>query len=228
MPGDTARTSQGLSGGRVKALGVAVARLEAFRGQVVEELDARSSEIDTLTARMAILAKVSELFRALMDKLVLGYVKSIEEIVTEGLQAIFQDQELAFEAEATQRYNKIAIDFFITQEGGENRLPIRGHPLTSFGGGPTSIASFILRVLAMLRLKLHPFLALDETLSAVSDEYVDQTGQFLKQFAESTGISILLVTHKQAFTDHATVAYTGSESVLEDGSRKLDLNLVRG
>jgi ABC-type dipeptide/oligopeptide/nickel transport system ATPase component len=156
-----------------------------------------------------------------MDRLVLDHVKSIEKVVSEGLRTIFADQDLSFEAEVSQRYNKIAIDFVIRQDN--DRVPVRGHPLVSFGGGPASIASLILRVIAMLRLKRWPFLALDETLAAVSDDYIDQTGLFLRKLSETTGIAILLVTHKQAFLDHAVVAYRGVEIVEDGGTRHLKL-----
>jgi len=174
--------------------------------------------------KLDVLAKVGELFRALMDRLVLDHVRSIESIVSEGLRSIFHDQDLTFGAEVGQRYNRIAIDFFIEQ--GTDKLPIKGHPLESFGGGPASISSLVLRILALLRLKRWPVLLLDETLGAVSDEYIDQTGRFLKKLAETTGISILLVTHKQAFIDHATVAYQGSE-VGEFSERHLHLHRLR-
>lgn len=208
MHGDAVHAGSDLN--RVRALSQSATRLQALRDQTVRELDARGKEIDSLTAKIEVLSKVNELFRALMDRLVLDHVKSIESIVTEGLHAIFYDQELGFETEVSQRYSRISIDFFIKQA--RDRIEVRGHPLHSFGGGPASIASLILRILALMRLKRWPLLLLDETLAAVSDEYIDQTGQFLKRLAETTSIPILLVTHKQAFTEHANVAYLGSES----------------
>jgi DNA repair ATPase RecN len=183
-------------------------------------------EVERLSVRLDVLAKVGELFRALMDRLVLNHVRSIETIVTEGLRTVFFDLNLTFEAEITQARGRLSIDFYFRQES--KRLPIRGRPLESFGGGPGSFASLILRILAMLRLKRWPVLFLDETLSAVSDEYVDATGQFLNRLAATTGISILLVTHKPAFTDHAANAYAASEHVEEDGAVCLRLNRIRG
>ena len=213
---------------RVKALGQAAARLGAIRDQAVSDLESVTQEVETLTARLEVLAQVAELFRALMDKLVLSYVQSIESVVTEGLRTIFQDQELSFEAEVTTKRNKINIDFFISQPGGvDGNIPIRGKPLENFGGGPTSVASFVLRVLALLRLNRYPLVLMDESFDAVSEDYISQTGQFLKLFAERTGINVLLVTHKTAFTEHATRAYQGGEKVI-DGCRQLNLQRLRG
>jgi ABC-type bacteriocin/lantibiotic exporter with double-glycine peptidase domain len=71
-------------------------------------------------------------------------------------------------------------------------------------------------------------LFLDETLSAVSDEYIDLTGRFLKRLAASAIIDVLLVTHKQGYLDNADLAYRGHEQIIEDGSRHLVLKQLRG
>jgi chromosome segregation ATPase len=218
MQSDTLRAEQGL---RIQALRKSASGLQALRDQIKSELVQRCLEVEALSQRLDTLTKVGELFRALLDRLVLDHVRSIEQVISDGLRAIFVDQDLSFEAEVSQRYNKIAIDFFLRQHN--DRLPIRGHPMESFGGGPTSVASLILRILALLRLKRWPFLALDETLLAVSDEYVDSTGLFLRKLSESTQIDILLITHKPAFTDHAVSAYRGTSEMNSDGTRQLRL-----
>lgn len=211
---------------RVKTLRDTTTRLQVTRDRVTEELAARQREVEVLSLRIDKITKVGELLRALMDKLVLDQVRTIEGVVTEGLHAIFPDLALAFEAEVGTKYNKIAIDFFLKQ--GTDDTAIRGAPMESFGGGPTSVASLILRLLAILRLQRFPFLLLDETLAAVSDEYVDEAGQFLRKLAASTGIDILFVTHKAAFLEHAAHAFQGFEDTDDDGSWSLGLRRIRG
>lgn len=228
MPSDALHAQQGLTfRRRVQTLNRNAARIQAVRDQLSGDLEARHREVERLTKQVERLTKVGELLRVLMDKLVLDQVKTIEGVVTEGLRAIFYDQTLSFEAEVSQKYNKIAIDFFLRQ--GDESMAIRGHPLESFGGGPSSIASLVLRLLALLRLKRAPILLLDETLAAVSDDYIDAAGQFLRKLAATTGIDILLVTHKQAFLDHAEMAYQGHEANAgDDGSWSLGLRKLRG
>jgi chromosome segregation ATPase len=211
---------------RVQALNRSSARLQAVRDHISDDLEARRREVESLAVRVERLTKVGELLRSLMDKLVLDQVKTIEGVVTEGLRTIFFDQQLVFEAEVAQRYNKVAIDFFFKQ--GESTVAVRGHPLESFGGGPSSIASLVLRLLSLLRLKKAPVLFLDETLAAVSDEYLDAAGQFLKKLAASTGIDILLVTHKQALLDHADLAYQATAETGDQATWSLVLRRLRG
>jgi hypothetical protein len=207
---------------RVQDLNHTAARLQATRDQVANDLSARRQEVETLTGRVDRLVLVGELLRALMDKLVLDQVKSIEDIVTEGLKSIFFDQQLKFEAEVSQKYNKVSIDFFFRQ--GTDAVAVRGHPLESFGGGPSSIASLVLRLLSLLRLKRTPVILLDETLGAVNgDEYIDAAGRFLHKLATTTGIDILYVSQKAGFADHADAAYQAGSESHENGTWALTL-----
>lgn len=201
-------------------------KAEILRDQHRETLAARRQEVADLDVEVELLTLVGELYRKLMDALVLGQVQSIEGVVTEGLKAVFYDQELVLESEVTQKYNKVNIDFFL-QQGTKDGMVIRGKPLESFGGGPASVASLVIRLMTMLRLKRWPVLLLDETLAAVSDDYVDQMGAFLKRLAQSAKIDVLLVTHKQAYLDHANVAYQGGEELGQDGSWSLSLRRLR-
>lgn len=228
MQGDSLHAVDGLSGWaqRVQAIQKNAVRLQTQRDSVKNELAATKAKVEKLSAQVEILTKGGELLRLLMDKLVLDQVKTIESVVTEGLRTIFFDQELAFEAEVGTFRNKIAIDLMVRRE--QNGIEIVGPPLETMGGGVSSIASLTLRLLALLRLKKFPLLLLDETLSAVSDDYVDATGQFLGKLAETTKIPILLVTHKQAFLDHAKTAYQGHEEVRADGSLAVSLVKLRG
>lgn len=211
---------------RVRNLSNLGLQLTTRRDTLVQDLKGIRQEAEALEAKYILLLKVGELFRALMDKLVTDQLKLLESVVTEGLRTIFFDQALTFEAELATRYNKVAIDFQLRQ--GEGPLAIRGNPMESFGGGPVSVASLILRVLTLIRLKRYPLLFLDETLSAVSDEYVDVTVAFLKRLAEKTGIDILLVTHKHGFLENADYAYRGAIATNTDGVEHLTLKQLRG
>jgi DNA repair exonuclease SbcCD ATPase subunit len=211
----------------VRALVQRASRVQAVRDQIQADLDSRCKEIDQLAVRIDVLAKVGELFRALMDKLVMSHVRSVEAVITEGLRTIFFDQTLTFEAEITTRRDRINIDFFVRQERGNH--VVRGRPLSNFGGGPATIASFVLRLLVLMKLKRTPMLFLDETLSAISPEYIEQTGLFLKKLAASTGTPILLVTHKHEFLDAATVSYAASEQTPSGGLMpRVEVQRLRG
>lgn len=226
MSGDTVHAIEGVST-RVRALGNRSAQLVALRDRLKTELTSKQEEVQELSDRIEKLTKVGELFRLLLDLLVDKQVRVVEGVVTEGLQSIFHDLNLSFEAEVGSKYNKVSVDFFMRQGAKDDALSHRGKPLEAFGGGPSSVASLVLRILTVLRLKLHPVLVLDEALGAVSDEYTDQTGRFLASLADKMGIDVLLVTHKPAFLEHADVAYRCEETVETDGTRRLNVRSLK-
>lgn len=206
---------------RVLAVREKASRLRATRDNLQETLKSTKAEIRHLSQEIDVLTKVEELFRALMDTLVVKQVRVIEDVVTEGFQTIFFDQDLHFESEIGTKYNKVSIDFLIREGSLEAPIVIRGHPLDSFGGGPVSIASLILRILALFRLQKYPILLLDETLNAVSEEYIEGTGTWLQKMAASMGVPALLITHKASYVDHCTRAYRCSQETVSHNQRAL-------
>lgn len=226
MPGDQVLDVDGLKA-RLGLIRQQAARLGAERDQTVQRLHLARNEVAKLDHRVEVLTKTGELFRVLLDRLVLDQVRVIEGLVTEGLTTIFPDQKLAFEAEVGEKRGRLSIDFYFRQ-GEEGGIVIRDEPLQAFGGGPCGLASLALRVLTLLRLKRFPLLLLDETLAAVSDEYLDATGQFLHRLARSTGVTILLVTHKQALLDHTDHAYQAAVEETAEGAWHLTLRKLRG
>lgn len=198
---------------RVSAIKDTLTRHKAIRDNIASTLHARREEVDALGVRAEKLAKVGELLRLLVDKLVSEQRKVVEGLVTEGLQSVFHDQGLAFEADLVQRAGRVEIDITL-RRGGTDDMPIKGHPLEAFGGGPTSVTSLLLRVIALRRLNRAQFLFLDESLAAVSDEYVDATGKLLQKVCSSMGLDVLLVTHKASFLDHADLAYQAFEETI--------------
>ncbi len=227
MQGHAIHALQGLSA-RLRAVGETATRVRTRRDGIGADLDACGAEVASLTVRIEQRAKVGELFRTLMDKLVEEQRKTIEGVVSEGLKAILYDQQLTFETDLVTRANRIEIIPYFKR--GTGPLAIRDHPLQAFGGGATSIASLTLLVLALIRLKRYPLLLLDESLLAISEEYVEPTGRFLQQLCAHMKIDLLLVTHKPGFLDHADVAYQGSEEGVEaaEGMTRLAVRKLRG
>lgn len=213
---------------RVKNILDRASRLSASRDALQGEQSQLQEQVGQLDNEVLEIQQTIELYKMLLDSEISGQTQNLSSIVSNGLQAIFQDQDIRFEADLTQKYNRVGIDLSFVS-GDPERGGIKAHPLEAFGGGPTSVASLILRVLTLLRTKRAPILLLDETLAAVADQYIDVTGEFLSRLAETSGIDLLLVTHKQAFLDHANAAYQAEQSeTTSEGTPPLKLRRIRG
>lgn len=180
-------------------------RLRAERAALVKREQSLVDEIDSNEDQIRVLTKVEELFKFLLDKYVHRYAESFSEMVTEGLQAIFYDQDIEFEIVVGQKNGKVWIDFETVQDG------VRGQALQAFGGGVSSVESLLLRLLVLLKTGLARYLILDESLAALSEEYVDEAGQFIRRLCEELGVNVLLITHNKAFLDHAHTAYQADQ-----------------
>lgn len=188
-------------------------RLRAERSALVKRERQLEEEVESNEEQGRILIKVEELFKFLLDKYVHRYAESFSEVVTEGLQAIFHDQDIAFELVVGQKNGKVWIDFETVQDG------VRGQALQSFGGGVSSVESFLLRLLVLLKTGLSKYLILDESLAALSEEYVDEAGLFIRRMSEELGVHVLLITHNKAFLDHAHTAYQADQDLTGERDR---------
>ena len=115
-------------------------------------------EIARLGSEDILLEKVGELFKHLINKYVYEYAESFSQIVTEGLQTIYHDQDVRFDIEVEQKRGKVSAAFVLEQNG------FRASPLTSFGGGVSAVISLLLRILVLLKSDLARYLILDESL----------------------------------------------------------------
>lgn len=192
-------------------------RVETSYDMLLEQEVNLQTKIEDLQKEDVLLEKVSELFKHLLNKYVYEYAESFSEIVTEGLQSIYHDQDVGLDIEVEQKRGKVYANFVIVSNGE------RGDPLKSFGGGVSSVVSLLMRVLVVLKAGMARYLILDESLASLSEHYVEPCGDFLRKLCAELDVNILLVTHNQDFVDQADTAYLGTAGTNE----RLQLKKIR-
>lgn len=149
--------------------------------------------------------------KAVLDDLIKRFIgfqlDRIKEYVSYGLKTVIADQDITFDCQVTTKMNKPWVDLLTVNSKG-----ISENALEAFGGSVAQIESLILRVLAILQLKLYPLLVLDESLNAVSSEYLPATSVLLKELTKQLGIKILLVTHNKEVLNEADRVYRAVET----------------
>jgi ABC-type glutathione transport system ATPase component len=158
--------------------------------------------VAALTAEVSLLGLTDAALTALLQQTSAANLKAIEELVTSGLQAVFDDLSLTFHFEVSTERNQQALTPVLASHG-----KVEGPILDSHGGGPAQVVALLLRLLTVHRLGLFPFVVLDESLNMVSDQYVANAAVFLKGLCQRLGLTLLLVTHKYSFAEEATRAY---------------------
>lgn len=198
---------------RLEVVTTRVNELKGARSALEKSLENLRQEIDDLAAQGVLLTKTVELFHHLLDRLIYSGVESISEIVSEGLRAIFHDQEISFKGEISTKRNLTHVDFKTVQGG------VEGPALEAFGGGVSSVESLILRLLVILKTGLARFVMLDESLAALSEQYDEAAATFIKQMCEQLDMDLLLITHKPQYLHYADTAYQAEAQA--DGTLKL-------
>lgn len=183
-----------------------VDRLVGARDAAVRQVVATKRAIKDLENEGDLLALVQAALRLLIDKEVTAGVQAVEKLLTEGLQTVFTDQDLAVESEVTVARGKVSVDL-ITVHTRPDGTVIRGVSSDAFGGAVATVQSVLLRIIVMRRRGLRPFLLLDESLPAFDSNYVHNMGAFLALVCERLGIDILLVTHNPAMVEASNKAY---------------------
>jgi DNA repair ATPase RecN len=172
-------------------------------------------EIILLEKEIILLNEVSKVVNMLLQTLLKEDTDSIKSLVTEGLQAIFDDQDLELQIDTSIKRSKVSLELNVS----DNRKHVCGDVIDSFGGGVSNIVSLLFRFIAVLKMNLYRLLLLDESLANVSEEYIDNAGIFLKTLCNKLKFDILLVTHQPKFLAYADNSYQGD---IVDNSLKLN------
>lgn len=167
--------------------------------------DARSTALQ-IENDIQVLDHVTTLLRTLVDAEITEGVKAIEVLQSEGVRAVFTDQDLQVRADVEVSRGKVNVSL-ITSQREENGTLVEGMSLDGFGGAITTVQSILLRLALIFRRGLRPVLFLDETLPAIDDRYVHNMAAFLKALCHRMGVDILLVTHNPALVDAGDRAY---------------------
>ena len=169
-------------------------------------LSAVQLEVKRLEAEEELSDLAAGLIRTLIDREVTDGVKAVEELLTEGLRAVFDDQDLSVRADVDVSRGKVSVDLVTIQKQADGTVT-EGLSREAFGGAVTTVQSALLRIIVTVRRGLRPVLFLDETLPAFDSNYVHNMGTFLRVLCDRLGVDVLLVSHNPAMVEAADHAY---------------------
>lgn len=178
------------------------ARAVLLRGkEIKEEIELLKDDIGTYERANAVLNSIGE-------EKQLSAQKTIEEIVTRGLQTIFDDT-LSFHIVQKVVGRRAEVEFVVRTTLASGYV-VDTPVMDARGGGLATTIGFLLRLVILLLRggpKEENMLVLDETFSMVSAEYLDSLGEFLREIVTKTGVQIVFVTHQPVFADYADKVY---------------------
>lgn len=193
-----------------------LAREEGKRDKLIEQLSKNDRMLIETKKEIELLEEVSLVFQKTSEFAREQAKIQIETLVTKCLQYVFESN-IEFEIELNELRNKANAEFYVTDITDE--LIIKTKPELSRGGGVVDIVSLALRI-AFLQIHKPPIegpLILDEPAKHVSEDYIYNVGDFLKQTSEMFNRQIIMVTHNQHLSSIGNQAYkvqlVGSKSI---------------
>jgi DNA repair ATPase RecN len=165
--------------------------------------------IEQLQEEVMTLDKSTVLLNSIAEDTQLAAQHNIEELVTRGLQTIF-DESLSFHILQSTKGKSASVEFVVRTQllnGQAVDTPV----MDARGGGLAATIGFLLRVVVMLLRRQENILILDETFAMVSAEYLPALGEFVRQLVDKTDLQIVMVTHQPEFAAYADKVYRFSQ-----------------
>jgi hypothetical protein len=192
---------------KIQELSDVTNRLVGERAALLRKQAEKMDELKSLKDGQVELQKTKVVLDDLIKKFIGFQLDKIQEYVTWGLNTVIDDQNLKFDCNVITKNNKPWVELNTKNDRG-----ISENAMDAFGGSVAQIESLVLRVLAILQLKLYPLLVMDESLNAVSTQYLNNTSKLLNELSKQLGIKILLVTHNTEILAHANKVYRANET----------------
>lgn len=139
--------------------------------------------------------------------------KQMEYLVTQCLQYVFGDK-MEFKIEILERSNRIEAEFYVVSKMNDRQVTTR--PQDSHGGGVVDVISLALRssMMEIHNPKIEGPIVLDEPAKHVSNDFIENVGDFLKQISTVFNRQIIIVTHNNHLLEQADIAF---KVYLKDG-----------
>lgn len=145
--------------------------------------------------------------------------QQIEMLVTHCLQFVF-GSNIEFSIELVESRGRAEAHFYVISNYDNHKIKTK--PEDARGGGVVDVISLALRiaVIQSTNLSKDSPLILDEPAKHVSNEYIVNVAQFLKQISEVFNRQIIMVTHNHYLSEIADKAYVIN---LRDGVSEVSL-----
>ena len=184
---------------RLKDLSTFISRQEGKRDQLLELKSTYEDDLAEIVGELDLLEQVMILFQKTSEYARSQAKNQIENLVTKCLQYIFESN-IEFRIEVDELRNKANAEFYVINDTPDFFLKTK--PEQSRGGGVVDIVSLALRI-SFIQTHKPPIegpLILDEPAKHVSEEYIYNVGDFLRQSSSMFNRQIIMVTHTKYTT----------------------------
>lgn len=165
-------------------------------------------DIDNMNSNKALLEKSKPYIDDIIDKFSETSLKRLEELLTLGVSRIFQDRDYRVEIKVSEKRSSKCAELYLIDGG--HAFMMRD---SCVAGGILVVVGFLIQVFYVANLDVSKTLFLDEALSNISTQYLDNFFSFVKELSEQIGLTVILITHDNRFLEYADRIYKVNNGV---------------
>ena len=160
------------------------------------KLKDEQSALKQLRTQLTNIEEAQKIMQAVAQSLQQQAHEQIAKVVTQCLQTVFTDEDYGFKIRFDKKRGKTEAKLMLINKGNEVQ-----DPLEEDSGGVLDVASFALRLAALMLAKPHhrKILIMDEPFKNISFEYRDNIRIMLESLSKDFGVQIIMVTHETGF-----------------------------
>ena len=144
----------------------------------------------------------------LIDKFSETSLKKLEGLLTLGVSRIFYDRNYKVQIQVTEKRSSKCAELYLIDSG--HAFLMRD---SCVAGGILVVVGFLIQAFYVANLDLSKVLFLDEALSNISSQYLDNFFEFVKELSKQIGLTVVLITHDNRFLDYADRLYKVNNGV---------------
>lgn len=191
---------------------------------IQSELNNFNTQKLNLTNEQVLISKVLESYNLLTGKLGENKLKHLENLINMGLQQVFstEDIQYSFRFELKRAANNNQVDLILIKTTNGENIETN---LQDNGFGIQSFINLIFRFFFIINGGLPRVLLIDEGLTYISTDHLNELKSFLNQMCKEYHFAILLIAHDSDLFDLGDYFYLmGTDGVLRSGIFGGELN----
>lgn len=164
-----------------------------------------NSKMKTLYEKVGTYESAIDYMKKLIDVLSRKHINHLEKLLNSAVQSIFYDKDYHIEFEISEYRNNNNLTIYLIEtleDGNEIKTDIKNN-----GFGLKSIIGLILQVYFIMYHNQSRILFMDESLSAISTNYIEYVKELINSLAKEYGFIFVLVNHDPRWNDLADRVY---------------------
>lgn len=141
-----------------------------------------------------------EVMKLCITKLSEGHINHLNDLVNSMLKQVFDDKNYEVEFQLNDNKNGKILNIILKDRIADDEVIVTD--IHDNGGGLQTIVGFILQVYFIIYFNQEHILFLDESLSALSSEYIPNLIAFMGSLVDKYGFTFVSVIHDKRFIDN--------------------------